>query len=321
MIQQPEQFAPVAVINRSGVDESVHFGAVVCLDRDGSTMHSIGDSSVAIYPRSSLKPLQAVAMVEAGLRLAPEQLALVCASHNGEAIHLETVAQILKSAGLSESALRNTAGQSLDPASAATAVQQQRAPSPLQMNCSGKHAGMLATCVVNGWSTDDYLHSDHPLQASITAVITRLTQKALAAIGVDGCGAPAHVVGLIDLALAVRAIAIGDIQESGTQVYNAMTRHPYMVGGNARDVTAIMQGVSGLVAKDGAEGVYVAAMPDGRAVALKIADGSERSRCTVMLAALAMLGIDTSKLQAELQEYSFGHGHPVGEVRAIGFMK
>ena len=319
MTLRPGQFAPVAITSRSGIDESVHFGAVVCLDSGGSIASSIGDSNVAIYPRSSIKPLQAVAMLEAGLCVTSEQLALVCASHNGEQVHLETARKILESVGLDERMLANTAGHPLDLPSAEAAIRSDVAKSPLQMNCSGKHAGMLATCVANKWSTSAYLSSTHPLQQKITSTIASLTNQSPFAIGIDGCGAPAHVIGLVDLARGVRAIAIGDAGDAGNQVHRAMTNHPYMVGGRGRDVTTIMQGVPGLIAKDGAEGVFVAALPDGRAVALKIADGSDRSRCTVMLAALATLGVDMSALQGKLQEQVLGHGKPVGTVRAVGF--
>ena len=143
---RPEQFAPLAVMSRSGVDESVHFGAVVGLNSDGGDAFAVGDPNVTIYPRSSTKPLQALAMVRAGLSLPPELLALVCASHNGEQVHLDGVRAILAGAGLDESALGNTAGHPLDIESQHQAIRDGVAKSPLQMNCSGKHAGMLATC-------------------------------------------------------------------------------------------------------------------------------------------------------------------------------
>ena len=316
---RPKQFAPLAVMSRSGVDESVHFGAVIGLNRDGSDAFAIGDPTVTIYPRSSTKPLQALAMVRAGLTLPPELLALVCASHNGEDVHLDGVRRILAGAELDESALGNTAGHPLDVESQQQAIREGVAKSPLQMNCSGKHAGMLATCKINGWSLDGYLEESHPLQRVITDAIPTVAGENATAIGTDGCGAPAHVVTLRGLARSFRSIAVGDAGDAGNQVYTAMSQHPYMVGGRGRHVTAIVSSVNGLFAKDGAEAVYAAALPDGRAVALKISDGSGRGEPTVLLAALAQLGVDVSQVSDTVHEIALGHGKPVGRLRTVCF--
>lgn len=313
-----EQFEPLAIVTRSGVDESIHFGAVVGLNRDGAVEFAVGDPNVEIFPRSSTKPFQALAMVRAGLSLPPEQLALVCASHNGEEIHQGTALAILASVGLDDSALLNTRDHPLLPAAAHEAIRQGKEKSSLQMNCSGKHSGMVATCVINGWSTSNYLEQDHPLQVAITDVVTELTGSVPMAIGTDGCGAPAHVMELVGLARAMRAMAIGDAGESGIRVYEAMSRHPHMVAGTGRPTTAIVGAIPGLFAKDGAESVYVAAMNDGRAVALKLSDGSGRATPTVLLAALRELGIDVSGVPDSVREIVYGHGRPVGEVRALG---
>lgn len=314
----PGQFAPLAVVSRSGVDESVHFGALVALKPNGEVSFSVGDPRVAIYPRSSTKPFQALAMVQSGLSLSPQQLALVCASHNGEALHLETARQILASAGLREDALLNTVDFPLHVASAHEAIRRGDAKSSLQMNCSGKHSGMLATCVLNGWPLDSYLDVNHPLQQAITGTIAETTQQQPLAIGIDGCGAPAHVVELVGLARAMRAIAVGDAGTAGTQVFEAMSQHPYVVGGEGRHVTTIVSHVPGLFAKDGAESVYVAATKEGHAVALKMSDGSGRATPTVLLAALQRLGVDTSGVPDSIREVVLGHGQPVGDVRAVG---
>lgn len=316
---EASQFAPVAVIDRNGVDESIHFGAVVCLDRSGDIAFSVGDPKVLVYPRSSTKPLQALAMVRSGLTLPPEQLALVCASHNGEKVHLDTARAILASAGLDESALRNTASWPLHEKSQHAAIHDDIPKSSLQMNCSGKHSGMVVTCTINGWSTDDYLHVDHPLQQRITETIPDVAGEEAFSVGVDGCGAPAHVLSLMGLARAVRSMATGAAGESGLQIHRAMSQHSYMVGGEKRDVTAICTNVPGLMAKDGAEAVYVAALPDGRAVALKLSDGSGRGTATVLVAALRKLGIDTSNVPDTVTEVAYGHGKPVGRIRAVGF--
>ncbi|MEQ1702421.1 MAG: asparaginase, partial [Ilumatobacteraceae bacterium] len=198
---RPESFAPVAITSRSGLDESVHFGAVVALGTTGEIEFAIGDPAAIVFPRSSNKPMQAVAMVRAGLSLPPDLLALVCASHDGTPMHTDGALRILTTAGLDEAALANTASLPLDAASAEAVLRAGGPRTPLLMNCSGKHSGMLATCVHNGWSHDpSYLDVEHPLQLAITDAIDELCAEPHAHIGVDGCGAPAHAMSLVGLA-------------------------------------------------------------------------------------------------------------------------
>lgn len=314
----PDDFVPVAVTSRSGLDESVHFGAVVGLARDGSIELAVGNPRAVVYPRSSNKPMQAVAMVRAGLRLPPELLALVCASHDGTAAHQQAVSRILAGAGLAPEALANTPSLPLDREEAESVLRAGGAASSLAMNCSGKHAGMLATCVQRGWAHDaDYLDAGHPLQQWINGTIDDLCGESHAHLGVDGCGAPAHAMSLLALARAFRTIATGAAGAAGDEVYRAMTGHPEMVGGDRRDVTVLMRALPGLMAKDGADGVYAAALPDGRAVAVKVADGGDRARPPVLLAALRALGVDVTDVAPQLVQPILGHGRPVGEVRAI----
>jgi L-asparaginase II len=309
-------FAPIAATSRSGRDESMHFGAMVGLAADGSIAVAVGDPKVVVFPRSSNKPMQATAMVSHGLSLPPRQLALVCASHDGSPMHTAAAAAILRGAGLGIEQLANTADWPLDAANAREVVRAGGRPTPLQMNCSGKHAGMLATCVRNGWRTDPgYLDVDHPLQQAITTAIDELSGVPHAHVGVDGCGAPAHAMPLIGLARAFRAIATGSAGAAGQAVYEAMTQHPEMVGGETRDVTRLMQAVPGLMAKDGADGVFAAALPDGRALALKVADGSDRARLPTFVAGLIALGVDVDPSLFEVP--IMGGGGVVGGVRAM----
>lgn len=314
----PSDFAPIAITSRSGLDESVHFGAVVVLDTDGSIALSAGNPGAVVYPRSSNKPMQAVAMLRAGLQLEPRLLALVCASHDGTPAHVAGTVDILAGAGLDASALGNTPGLPLDDDAARVVVCSGGGPTPLTMNCSGKHAGMLATCARNGWhhAGSDYLRIDHPLQLAITRVIDELAGEPHDHIGIDGCGAPAHAMSLVGLARSFRAIATGSGGPGASDVYSAMTAHPEMVGGTRRDVTVLMRAVPGLMAKDGADGVFAAALPDGRAVALKVADGGDRARPPVMVAALRAIGIAVPAAD-ELSSPVLGHGARVGEVRAV----
>jgi L-asparaginase II len=297
------------VTDRSGFDESVHHGAVVVLDESGAIALSVGDPTVAIYPRSSNKPIQADAMLRLGLQLDPDELALACASHAGTDRHVATARGILAGVGLDEGSLANLADLPLDRNAAERLLANGGERAPVYMNCSGKHAAMVATCVANGWHVDGYLSVEHPLQLAITARIAELAGPVVH-IGVDGCGAPAHVVTLGGLAAAFRTLAMGR-----GAVWSAMTRHPDLVEGEARDATRAMRMVPELMAKGGAEGVFAAALPDGRAAAVKIADGNDRAAGIVLAAGLAAIGVDIDP--AALGEPIRGNGQPVGRVRPV----
>ncbi|MFM8856859.1 MAG: asparaginase, partial [Actinomycetota bacterium] len=172
----------------------------------------------------------------------------------------------------------------------------------------------------NGWPIETYLDMSHPLQRAIVEGLAHLISRpTIAHIGSEGCGAPTHVLQLIDLARAFRAIASGAAGSSGERIARAMTTHPAMVGGPGHVTTALMRGIPGLVLKDGAEGVFAGALADGRALALKIGDGSNRARPPVMRAALRALDVDMSKIdEAVFESPVLGHGHRVGQVRCVG---
>jgi L-asparaginase II len=307
-VSRPEAFGPVAVTDRSGFDESVHHGAVVVVV-GGEVVHAVGDADVEIYPRSSNKPMQADAMLGVGLEVDDEQLALACASHDGTERHIAVVRKVLDGAGLDEGLLDNTPSFPLDEAAAEAVVAAGGHRTSILMNCSGKHAAMLATCRANDWSVVGYLDPIHPLQQAITARIDELAGPVVH-IGIDGCGAPAHVLRLRRLADAFAALAV----ERGA-VWRAMTAHPDLVGGDGRVVTRVMRALPGAMAKDGAQGVFAIAHPDGWAVALKIADGQERPVPVVLASALARIGVD---LDGEvISESILGHGRPVGRVRSL----
>jgi len=295
-------FEPVAITSRSGFDESVHFGAAVVVDETGRIVWSIGDPTVEVYPRSACKPMQADAMLRCGLSLTTEQLALACASHDGTPRQVDVVRSTLAAAGLDESALGNTPDLPLDVAAAEAVLRDGGHRQPVTMNCSGKHAAMVATCVANGWP-------DQPLQLAITERIAELAGPVVH-IGVDGCGAPAHVVALDGLARA-----FGELARVRGDVWSAMTGHPELVAGERRDATRLMRAVPNLMAKGGAEGMYAAALPGGAAAAVKISDGAHRASGVVLAAALREVGVDVDP--AQLGEPIRGHGKPVGTCRPL----
>lgn len=308
---------PLAEVVRSGFVESVHTGVLVTLDADGRTSCAVGDVDAAIYPRSANKPLQSAGMVRAGLPLHGELLALASASHSGEPFHLEGARAILAGAGLTEADLQTPPDWPVDEQEKVAYLRAGGEPTPLAMNCSGKHAAMLATAVANGWPTETYRRPDHPLQLALRATIEELAGEEVAHTGMDGCGAPLFALSVLGLARAFRAVALAPPGTAEHRVATAIRTHPAYVGGTRRDVTRLIEGVPGIIAKDGADGVYAAAMPDGRAVAFKIADGGQRARPPVMAAALRRVGVQAPVLDELATVPVLGHGEVVGEIRAV----
>jgi len=307
----------LAEVVRSGFVEGCHWGSLVALDADGDELWRVGDPDHPVFPRSSNKPLQAVGMLGSGLGLDGELLALACASHSGEPFHLDGVRRILAGAGLEESALQTPPDYPVDEAEKVAFIRAGRAPSSIAMNCSGKHAAMLATCVANGWPSASYLDPAHPLQVALHDVVEDLAGEDIAAVGVDGCGAPLFALTLTGLARSFARVATAPVGTAEARVAAAIRAHPTWLGGTRRDVSTLIAAVPGLIAKDGAEGVYAAALPDGRAIAVKIDDGGQRARPPVMVAALARLGVDVSGLDELATAPLFGGGRRVGEIRPV----
>ncbi|MFJ8019246.1 asparaginase [Streptomyces sp. NPDC096311] len=307
--------APVAQLVRGGVVEGVHYGSVVVLAADGGVDLQIGDIEAAFYPRSALKPVQAVAMLRAGLPLDGELLSLAAASHSGEERHLAGTRRILELAAVTEDDLRNVPDLPYDPVVRDAWIREGRLPSRLAQNCSGKHAAMLMTARLNGWSLDDYLDPGHPLQQAIAEIVEDLTGQAIAQVTVDGCGAPLFSVSLHGLARAAARIATAPAGTPEARVADAMREHAEMASGSGRDVAALMRAVPGLLTKDGFEGVQMAALPDGRAVAVKIADGADRARGPVAAAALARAGVAPALLAEFGSVPLLGGGGVVGGLR------
>lgn len=303
---------PLVELRRGGMVEGVHHGSVVVLSPTGEVVTALGDVTSPIYPRSAAKPLQAATLVRLGVDLPPALLALAGASHSGEEIHTEGARSVLTDLGLAEAALGNPADLPYDPVERDAWVAAGRGPSRLAHNCSGKHAAMLRTTVRNGWDLEGYLAPEHPLQQAVAETVTELTGAPAAHVAVDGCGAPLFAMSLTGLARAVGRLAAAPEGSAEAAVATAYRMHPEMVAGSRRDTTALMRGAPGLVAKDGFEAVQVAALPDGTAIAVKIADGNDRARLPVTLAALARAGVDVEPLRALLPAGGFPTTGPDG---------
>jgi len=307
----------VAEVERNGLVESVHHGIVVGLDAAGETAVRVGDPNGVMYPRSASKPIQAIAMLRSGVDLDGELLALAAASHSGEDFHLAGVRQILAGAGLDESSLQCPPALPMEPDDLARYLRGGGEPAAVHMNCSGKHAAMLATCVVNGWPTDTYTDPEHPLQVVIRATLEEFSGDRITQVGVDGCGAPLFACSLLGLARAFRAIGLAMEGTAERRVADAYRRHPEWTSGTRRDETRLMRAVPGLVNKAGAEGVDAMSLPDGRTVAIKIVDGSQRARLPIAVAALRRLGVDELGLDALATVPVVGGTDQVGTIRAV----
>lgn len=314
------QHAPLAVQTRGGLVESIHYGSAIATAADGRTLIAAGEPLAPFYPRSALKPLQAVAMVRAGLDLPDELLALAAASHSGAAIHRDGALRILDLHGLTPGDLGNSTDLPYGVREREECLRGGGQATHLAQNCSGKHAAMAATCVINGWPVQGYLDPAHPLQQLVARTVVELTGEEPERTSTDGCGTPLFALTLRGMARAFgRLAASGSGGGAEAAVARAMRRRPEMVAGEDRDVTELMRLVPGLLAKDGFEGVQLVGLPDGRAVAVKISDGGDRARMPVTVRILAALGVDTSPLAHLAAAPVLGGGRPVGLLHAADF--
>jgi L-asparaginase II len=249
-------------------------------------------------------------MVRSGLKLKPNQLAIVCGSHSGSAIHLEAVESILSDCGLDVSALQNTKDKPLGEDE--RRIWASADPTGLTQNCSGKHSGMLNTCVVNGWDTNTYLSAEHPLQLAIKSEFEFLAGEKISYASVDGCGAPLFAISTLGLARAFHSMTVST-DPVHVEVMNACRSNPVMVAGEGRLTTTLMRLIPGLFMKEGAEGVEVATLADGRTLVFKIMDGTQRAFGPLIEAALQQWGISTPDLSVPV----LGHGEIVGSINAV----
>ncbi len=308
--------APVLVqVERSGTVESQHRGHVVVVDQSGAVVAHLGDPDHVVYPRSAVKPLQAAGMLQLGLDADGSSLALAAASHSGEPFHIEGVRELLRRAGLTQSALQCPADLPYGAAAREAFLAAGSQPTPVVMNCSGKHAAMLWTCVTNGWNPEEYLLPDHPLQRYLRDTIASLAGAPAEPLSTDGCGAPLYGLPLVGLARALQAMPS---TPAGARVGAAMRAYPEFVGGTDRDITHLMRGVPGLVAKDGAEAVQAMVVDVGGrrfGIGVKIEDGAQRARSVVAAATLEALGIVTPVTVEHRRQPVLGGGRPVGWIR------
>lgn len=300
---------PLAEILRNEMVESAHYGHLVIFDATHNRVFSLGDPAAPIFPRSSIKPIQARAMVKLGLDIEPRLLALVVASHSGSVAHISGVRELLAKFSLDESHLQ--CALDLPLGEVERKLWGENPPERIAMNCSGKHAGMLATCVINGWDTSNYREMNHPLQIAIKREIEESSNSKSVNDTYDGCGAPLFAVALQALANAIRSIVESD-DDASRAIVAAMSTHPEMVAGNGRLSTQWMRAVPGLIMKEGAEGVHIAGQRGKGVIAFKVIDGSMRAHEVITRSALARIGITAQVPAASV----FGGPLPKVEIRA-----
>ena len=299
----------LAEVTRGGVVESLHLGHLIILNSDGTTYLSKGSPELSFYPRSAVKSLQASAMLKAGLTVSDEELAIVCASHSGNQIHIDLVTKMLADRGIPLSAMQNASDKPLGEKEKIT--WGDKAGTQLTQNCSGKHAGMLITCQQNGWDLSTYLEMGHPLQIAIKNEIELLAGEKVSTSTFDGCGAPLFAISLIGLAKTFSTLV-----KSNDLVYKqivaACTKYPELVAGEGRLTTRMMRSVPGLFMKEGAEGIQVCALSDGRVIAIKIIDGSWRPVAPIIMEVFKRWGV----LMPDESVKIYGGASVIGEVIA-----
>ena len=338
---------PLVEVRRGSITESRHRGHVVALDGDGRIVAQLGSPEMITYLRSSAKPFQAIPLVASGAAdrfgFTEKEIAIACASHNGETIHTETVAGMLKKIGLDASALKCGAHEPYSAEAAKRLRERGEEPTALHNNCSGKHAGMLALALHLNTPIETYDQADSEVQLNIVRRVAQFSDVPIEeiAIGIDGCGVPTFGVSVRAMALMyVRLVAVPAEFDDATRnacrrIVSAMTKYPEMIGGRAERLdTIVMQAAQGgVVSKVGAEGVYTAAVlpcdeyERGLGFAFKIEDGEDRrARPVVVIEAMRQLGVlKADSLEAVKPYASFPvlnrRGEMVGEVRAAFQLK
>jgi L-asparaginase II len=313
---------PLVRVIRSGLEESVHAGDVAVVDPDGRLVAFAGEPVRLLFARSCMKPLQATV----SLSLAPfdfpdREVAVMCASHNAEPVHVDAVRSLLARAGVSEDALRCPSVRPWDEGAAAAHPE----PRPIYSDCSGKHGGMLSACRAQDWPQDSYPGPDHPLQRAVLDTVLMASGRSEVSVGVDGCGVPVHAMPLAALARIYALFCTpdrwGGLASSAGRAALAMMAEPYMVAGRNRPETAVMEATKTVAAKGGAEGLMCAAVLDrGFGVAVKIRDGAPRAAGPALISVLEQLGVLGAAQMERLAPFArppvLGGGVPVGELRA-----
>jgi L-asparaginase II len=295
---------------------------VAVVDPDGRLVASAGEPDRLLFARSSMKPLQAtVSLSLAPFDFTDREVAVMCASHNAERVHVQAVRSLLARAGVPEEGLRCPSVRPLDEETAASDPE----PRAINSDCSGKHGGMLAACLAQGWAMDSYRDPAHPLQQAVLDTVLRATGRESVHIGVDGCGVPVHGMPLAFMARIYAGLCApegwGPVAAFARRAVRAVVAEPYLVAGRHRSDTAVMQARPNLVVKGGAEGLMCAAILDrGLGVAVKVRDGASRASGPAMIRTLRLLEVLDDEAMGRLEGFAIppvlGGGQTVGQAVA-----
>jgi L-asparaginase II len=347
MSQQIPVAEPLVEVRRGAITESRHRGHIVAVEPDGNIVASLGAPETVTFLRSSAKPLQALPLLVSGAAerfgFTDKEVALACASHNGESIHTELAASMLEKIGLGPDALRCGVHEPYSLEVAAKLRQLGQSPNVLQNNCSGKHAGMLAVAKHLGASIENYESAENPVQKAIADVVSQFSDVAVTdmAVGIDGCAAPIFGITMKAMALAYARLVSPPLsfdkatRDACGRIIRVMSSYPELIGGTSdRLDTEVMKAAPGmLISKVGAEGVYTAGIkpseewPRGLGIALKIEDGDDkRARPAVVVESLRQLGVLKDESLEAVSRYAFfpvknSRGDVVGEIRASFTLK
>lgn len=308
----------VVNIYRGSNVENSHLGHIAVVDSNGKLLYSYGDPYRMTYARSSIKPLQAMPIIETGtanrFQFSEADLAVCCASHNGEKKHREQVLSILKRLGRNESVLKCGTHIPYDEESYIQLIRNSEKLTPLYNNCSGKHAGMVATAIHMNEDVDTYYQLEHPVQQRILKTISKMTKYPIdeIKIGIDGCGVPSFQIPLKNLALGFARLVSHEkletqsMKDAAEKIVDAMVTFPEMIGGKNRYCTELMQAFDKrIVGKEGAEAVYcIGDKKTGIGIAIKIEDGMKRPIYAVINSVLEQLKIGLNQELDRLQHYS-----------------
>lgn len=322
-------------VTRGSIEESNHYGDVAVVDSDGNLLWHVGDPNRVMFARSSAKPLQAIPLVESGaadfFQMTNEEIALVCSSHSGEAVHVETISKFLNRIGISSEKLACGLHAPYHLETHQSLLRSGQPITTLHNNCSGKHAGMLAYAKFINADLDHYLDPQHPVQQSILQVVAEMTgvPQTEIVLGTDGCGVPVYALPLKQYAYAYAQLIDpkqlpSPRREAVERIARAMREHPYLVAGENRFCTRLMEACEGdVLGKVGVEGVYCVGVESKKiGICVKIDDGNGRASDTVLVEVLKQLGAVPNTILDTLQEFHHkvlkNHaGTIVGEIHPV----
>lgn len=284
----PTDGALLATVERDGHGESFHHGILSVVDGEGQVLFEAGNADRVVYPRSTIKPLQTLAVLRTGVELTDLEITLATASHSGSLAHRNAISTFLQRHVLSEGLLQCPPDWPLSVSEKAALIAEGGQKSSLAMNCSGKHTGFLAACQHRGDPLASYLEMGHPLQKDIRDTLEEFTGEDITHTSVDGCGAPLHAITLRGLSTGIARLLSSE-DPHAKRIVSAIGAHPWALSGDNTANTKVIETLGG-IAKIGAEGLVVVGLPGGITASVKILDGSMRATTPVVLEALAHVG-------------------------------